>query len=93
MISKEKNMSKSTKKVVFALLIALVLIVGIYTTVLGAFASAGSQGGQVHVDASLKPDLAHVRSSPVQALQSSMPQGEMKSGHDCHSESYTDPSD
>jgi hypothetical protein len=88
-------MSKSTTKVAFALLITLILIIGIYTSVQGAFLSAGSRSGQVHVDAGLNPDVAHLRSAPapVQAIQSFMPQGDAKAGHDCHSESRSDPND
>jgi len=88
-------MSKSTTKIAFALLLALILIIGIYTSVQGAFAG-GTRSGQTHVAASLKPDLAHVRSAPVQEVQSVMPQADSNfksGGHDCHSESRVDPND
>ena len=64
-------MSKPIAKVTFSVLIALALIVGIYTSVQGAFASAGTRSGQAHVDAGLNADLSHPRSSgpPSAALR------------------------
>jgi len=83
-------MSKPIAKVTFSVLIALALIVGIYTTVQGAFSSAGTRSGQVHVDAGLNADLSHVRSSPVQEVQNFLPQGEsVDRPHGCHSDEFT----
>jgi len=83
-------MSKRNVRVVFAVLISLAVIVGIYTSVQGASLNAGIRSGQAHVDAGLKPDLNHVR-GPVQELQSFMPQVE-GSGHHCDDEGIN-PSD
>jgi len=87
-------MSKPITRVAFAVLITLALLVGIYTSVQGAFSSAGTRSGQVHVDAGLNADLSHVRSSPVQEVQNFLPQGDyMDTPHGCHSESRVDPDD
>ena len=91
-------MSKPIAKVTFSVLIALALIVGIYTTVQGAFSSAGTRSGQVHVDAGLNADLSHVRSSGP-ALSSFEIQADSYSEVDprndggCRSESKVDPND
>ena len=83
-------MSKPIAKVTFSVLIALALIIGIYTSVQGAFASAGTRSGQAHVDAGLNADLNHVRTSPVQEVQSVLPQGEyVDRPHGCHSDEFT----
>ena len=83
-------MSKPIAKVTFSVLIALALIIGIYTSVQGAFASAGTRSGQTHVDAGLNADLSHVRSSPVQEVQSVFQQGEsVDRPHGCHSDEFT----
>ena len=83
-------MSKPIAKVTFSVLIALALIIGIYTSVQGAFASAGARSGQVHVDAGLNADLNHVRTSPVKEVQSILPQGEyVDKPHGCHSDEFT----
>ena len=87
-------MSKPITRVAFAVLITLALLVGIYTSVQGAFSSAGTRSGQVHVDAGLNADLSHVRSSPVHEVQNFLPQGDyMDRPHGCHSESRIDPDD
>ena len=83
-------MSKPITRVAFAVLITLALLVGIYTSVQGAFSSAGTRSGQVHVDAGLNADLSHVRSSPVQEVQNFLPQGDyMDRPHGCHSDEFT----
>jgi len=83
-------MSKPIAKVTFSVLIALALIVGIYSSVQGAFSSAGTRSGQIHVDAGLNADLSHVRSSPVQEVQSFLQQGEyVDKPHGCHSDEFT----
>ena len=93
-------MSKPIAKVTFSVLIALALIVGIYTSVQGAFSSAGTRSGQAHVDAGLNADLSHPRSSaPV--LSSFETQADINGGTEagprndggCHSESKVDPND
>ena len=82
-------MSKPIAKVTFSVLIALALIVGIYSSVQGAF-SVGTRSGQVHVDAGLNADLSHVRSSPIQGVQNLLQQGEyVDRPHGCHSDEFT----
>lgn len=84
------TMSKPTIKVAFALLLTLILIIGIYTTVQGAFLNAGTRVGQAHVDAGLNADLSHARSAPIKELQTYMPQSNMVDRpHGCHSENFT----
>ncbi|MEO5886690.1 MAG: hypothetical protein ABIQ77_03420 [Anaerolineales bacterium] len=91
-------MSKPIAKVTFSVLIALALIVGIYSTVQGAFSSAGTRSGQAHVDAGLNADLNHPRSS-APALSSFELQADSTSEVDprndggCDSESKVDPND
>jgi hypothetical protein len=82
-------MSKPITRVAFAVLITLALLVGIYTSVQGAFLSAGTRSGQAHVDAGLNADLSHVRSSPIQEVQNFLPQGEnVDKPHGCHSDEF-----
>jgi hypothetical protein len=91
-------MSKPITRVAFAVLITFALLVGIYTSVQGAFSSAGTRSGQVHVDAGLNADLSHPRSSGP-ALSSFEIQADNYSEVDprndggCHSESKVDPND
>ena len=83
-------MSKPIAKVTFSVLIALALIVGIYSSVQGAFSSAGTRSGQVHVDAGLNADLSHVRSAPIKEVQNFLQQGEsVDRPHGCHSDEFT----
>jgi hypothetical protein len=88
-------MSKPTVKVAFALLLTLILIVGIYSTVQGAFLNAGARIGQAHVDAGLNADLSHSRSAPIRELQTYLPQSDtVDRPHGCHSDEFTgNPSD
>ena len=93
-------MSKPITRVAFAVLITLALLVGIYTSVQGAFSSAGTRSGQVQVDAGLNVDLSHPRSS-VPALSSFEtqagnyvePEADMRNDGGCSSDSKTDPND
>lgn len=86
-------MSKLNTRVVFAVLITLVVIAGVFTSAQSASLNAGTKSGQVHVDAGLMPDLSHQRGS-TQQLQSYLPQVESPGKtHDCHSESRVDPND
>ena len=83
-------MSKPTIKVAFALILTLILIVGIYTTVQGAFLNAGTRVGQAHVDAGLTADLSHYRSAPIREVQNVLPQtNTVDRPHGCHSEDFT----
>ena len=83
-------MSKRNVRVAFAVLISLAVIIAVFTSVQGASLNAGAKSGQVHVDAGLNVDLKHSR-SPVQELQSFVPQVE-RSGHHCEDEAIN-PSD
>ena len=87
-------MSKPTIKVAFAVLITLILIVGIYTSVQGAFLSAGTRIGQAHVDAGLNANLSHSRSSGIQVsnFESQLDAYKQDGGHGCESE-HGNPSD
>lgn len=91
-------MSKPITRVAFAVLITLALLVGIYTSVQGAFSSAGTRSGQVHVDAGLNPDLSHPRSSGP-ALSSFEIQADnygdadLRNDGGCQSKSKVDPND
>ena len=86
-------MRKPILRVVFAVLLTLIVILGLYTVVLGASPHVGVKGGQVHVDAGLMPDLHHQLSSAPK-LQSVAPQFDSQGGHHgCHEDSYTDPGD
>jgi len=82
-------MSKPIARVVFSALIALALIVGIYTSVL-----AGAKSGQTHVSAGVNLVPNRDRTT-VDELQSLGAQSEPSNqpGHDCHNESWIDPDD
>jgi hypothetical protein len=84
------TMSKPFTKVAFAVLITLILIVGIYTSVQGAFLSAGTRVGQSHVDAGLNADLSHHRAAPVKEVQSFSPQADYVDNrpHGCHADEF-----
>ncbi|MCI0609599.1 MAG: hypothetical protein L0Z71_11130 [Anaerolineae bacterium] len=83
-------MSKPTTKVAFAVLLTLILIVGIYTSVQGAFLNAGTRTGQSHVDAGLNADLSHHRAAPVKEVQNFLPQADyVDRPHGCHSDQFT----
>jgi hypothetical protein len=84
------TMSKPFTKVAFAVLLALILIVAIYTSVQGAWLNAGTRVGQAHVDAGLHANLSHSRSS-VQLSSSETQLDAYKQdggGHGCESEAY-----
>ena len=88
-------MSKPFTKVAFAVLITLLLIIGIYTSVQGAFQSAGTRIGQSHVDAGLNANLSHSRSSgyQVSSFESQLDAYKQDGGgHGCESE-HGNPSD
>ena len=88
-------MSKPTIKVAVAVLITLILIVGIYTSVQGAFLGAGTRIGQAHVDAGLNANLSHSRSSgyEVSSFETQLDAYKQDGGgHGCESE-RNNPSD
>lgn len=84
------TISKPFTKVAFAVLITLILIVGIYTSVQGAFLSAGTRVGQSHVDAGLNANLSHHRAAPVQGVQSFSSQADNADNrpHGCHADEF-----
>ena len=85
-------MSKPIARVVFSALIALALVMGIYTSVQGAMLNAGTKSGQAHVDAGLNLSLRPYRIS-VNESNSFGTQADTynQPGHDCQSESGIDP--
>lgn len=58
------TMSQPFTKIAFAVVLALILIVAIYTSVQGA--NTGTRVGQAYVDAGLKANLSHSRSTGAQ---------------------------
>ena len=87
-------MSRPTIKVAFALILTLILIVGIYTSVQGAFLNAGSRVGQSHVDAGLSADLSHFRTAPLKEVQNSLPRADyVDRPNGCHHDEFTSNSD
>ena len=64
------TISKPFTKVAFAVLLALILIVAVYTSVQGAWLDAGARAGQSHVDAGLNANLSHSRSAGAQLSSS-----------------------
>jgi len=89
-ISKEKNMSRSViTRIVFSVLIAIVLVAGIFTSVQGARLSSGVKGGQAHVNLSLHP-IQSSSSSSSNVESFGLQSGDMRGGpgHDCDSEAY-----
>ena len=83
-------MSRPTIKVAFAVLLTLILIVGIYTSVQGAFLNAGSRVGQAHVDAGLHANFSHYRAAPVSEVQSFSSQADSMDNrpHGCHADEF-----
>jgi hypothetical protein len=87
------TMSKPFAKVAFAVLITIILILALYTSVLGA--NTGTRIGQSHVDAGLMADLSRSRSAGVAQLSSFEAQLDtykQDGGHGCESE-HSNPSD
>ena len=80
-------MSKPIARVVFSTLIALALIVGIYTTVL-----AGARSGQAHIAAGAKQSLQRTSVQEFRGLDAQTDTSDMPK-HDCGEESWTDPAD
>ncbi|HET7144280.1 MAG TPA: hypothetical protein VFI68_09695 [Anaerolineales bacterium] len=84
-------MSKPIARVVFSVLIALALVVGIYSSVRGASQNAGTKSGQSYV---LTLGLSQNRAS-TNDHKSFGAQAESfdRSGHDCQSDSMINPED
>ena len=80
-------MSRSTR-IVISVLISLAVIAVIFTSVQAAFPNTGASLGKAHVDAGLRPDLSHSRTSSVVELQGYEAQLDslsthMEGGHGC----------
>ncbi|NWG05117.1 MAG: hypothetical protein HXY35_00370 [Chloroflexi bacterium] len=89
-------MSKLSTRVLLSVLISLGVIVGIYTTVLGA-SPWGNRAG-THLVSGAKVNLDHFRSTEVQrgsfdAQENLFQNGPAVGGHGCESESRLDSSD
>ncbi len=82
-------MSKPIVRIVFSLVIALVLVVGIYTSVLGASISVGTKSAHAYVGANF--GLRYNQSS--QGLSSFGAEASDQTGSDCHSDSMINPED
>ncbi len=84
-------MSKPIAVVVFSVLIALALVVGIYTSAQGAMQNTSTKSAQAYIDAganiSLGPSQISVQLGSFEAQTDS----DDKSGRDCDSESMIDP--
>ncbi len=82
-------MSKPTTRIVFAVLISLIIVAGIYTSVLGAAALQTGVSGKARADASLAIQPR------IQVFQSQGAFGEVsnKGGHRCDSEAAASPED
>jgi len=81
-------MSKPIARVVFSVLIALVLVVGIFTSVQGAMLNAGAKSGQAQVNLSLSPYRTSVHKLDSFGVSTDTYR---ESEHDCNSESGVDP--
>ena len=88
------TMSKPFTKVAFAVVLALILIVAVYTSVQGAWLDAGARAGQSHVDAGLNANLSHSRSAGAQlsSFETQLDAYKQDGGHGCESE-HSNPSD
>jgi hypothetical protein len=63
-------MSKPIARIFFSVLIALVLVAGVYTSVYGAMLNPSTKSAQVYIDSSIKLGMLHNQSS-TQNLDSS----------------------
>lgn len=84
------TMSKPFTKVAFAVLLALILIVAVYTSVQGAWLNTGTKIGQSHVDAGLNANLSHSRSASVEVVQDYFQQTDYVDNrpHGCHADEF-----
>jgi hypothetical protein len=84
-------MSRLTTRIALSILISLGVIVGIYTTVLGASSNNPESRSGSHLVSGAKVNLDHYREvAPAAVLQSERQPGQ---GHDCHSDNQTSPDD
>ena len=88
-------MSKPMTRVLFAVLISLIIVAGVYTGVRGASLHAGMAVGKTHVTAGLLPDLSHTRQAALitHYYSTGLDASSNNQFHDCHSDSTTDPGD
>jgi hypothetical protein len=80
-------MSKPIARVVFSALIALALVVGIYTSVLGASASVGTKSAQGYISADASLNLRQAQDSAQKSDSFEVqPDASNQSGHDCQND-------
>lgn len=85
-------MSKLSIRVALSVLVSLLVIAGIYTTVLGASSSLVEERTGNHLVSGMKVNLNHYREAePAPALQQFNDQS--GKGHNCQSENQTSPDD
>ena len=83
-------MSRVTR-IVLAVLISLVVIIGIYTSVGGASLGARQDSSGKHLVSGSMVNLDHYRSAQANLVE--MQVQESTKGHDCEQEMYTSPDD
>jgi len=87
-------MSRRMKRVSFSVVISLIVLAGVYTSVLGASPHAGTMQGSVRLTAGLTADLQHARyQAPVLQSYYSDLNTPSSNQHDCNSDFRVDPND
>ena len=85
-------MPKQIIRVAFSVLIALVLVAGIYTSVLGASQNVGTRSAQAYISAGVNLGLRQNQNS-AQKLDSFVPKSGDQSEGGCHHDSVINPED
>jgi hypothetical protein len=85
-------MSKPRFRILIAVLLSLVLLVGVFSVVQGAALRSGARSGQYFVDAGLMPDMSRQRSAE-QAGQALAPYYETGKGGGCERDQHSSPDD
>jgi len=80
-------MSKPIARVVFSVLIAFALVVGVYTSVQGALLHESTKGAQAHGVSLYRTSAQQLNSFGAQGDKADQP------GHDCYSDSTINPED
>lgn len=83
-------MSKRVTRIGLAVLISLAVIVGLYSTVLGASDEAEARAGS-HLVSGAKVNLDHYREADPAPLQSEIQPGKGHGGGGCESEGFSNP--
>ena len=87
-------MSKRMKRIAFSALITLIVVAGIYTSVLGASLRAGTTRGGLHVTGGLMLDVSHSRTRAISLNEYYADTARPAQVHDCSDgESGLDPND